>query len=704
MHFESSGFVDMHWKRAPFLRVAIPLMAGICLQSYLYLSFTLIMILILVAAGGLLLCRRLPVQWRYAAIPVRGLLLLVLVTDCGCLLIYKADLRRERGFWEKQATDSSWLLLEVNAPPVLKERTCRAVATINAVCNKGRWIPVKGYLQLYLTREDSLPDLAYGQRIITRKRPVLIKNNGNPGAFDYQQYCAGQQIYQQLHLVHGDYYLLPQEGGNPIDRWLISARDYCLESLKAFIGKGPESGMAEALLIGYRQDLDKDVVQSYGNTGIVHIIAISGMHLALLYSTLLWMLKWLPAGRWANITKAILVLGALWGFALLTGASASVLRSAVMFTGITTGRLILERYSSIYNTLAASAVLLLWFNPYLITDAGFQLSYLAVLGILLFYQPLYRCWQPERKWVDLLWQMIALSLAAQLVTTPVSLFYFHQFPVYFLPANLVAVPLSTVAIYGEILLLLVASLGMFATWVGKGLQLLIMIMNGSVKWLGDLPGALIKDIHCSLLQAALLYLFLTGAALLFMIRWRPGLWLALISCWGYLVLQAGWETSCRQQRLMVIYNVTGYTAIDCINGREARFTGQDTIFRQAAGVQISATRQYLGVEPGAVMGFNQYGRYISFLGKQLVIIDSILPAGPMGSRFRVDYVFLNNNPHVNIPAIMTCYDSHCIVAGAANSRKRIQQWKEECHAAGINFYSIPEQGALIVRCRPAGTE
>lgn len=696
MEFESALFVVMCWKRAPFLRIVIPLLAGIILQLYIPVYPVLYILLICCCMAGVLAFRFLPLQWRFAAAWLPGILLFMLICCCGGLLLHNADLRHCKGFYDRYTTDTPFYLLRINEPPQEKPRSFKTTAQVIAISRKGEWMPVKGCLLLYLGKDSLSPALHYGDELIAWKRPEFIKSNGNPGTFDYRQYMITQQVYQQLYLRPGDFYRLPHNRGHPVRKLLLRAKDYCLHNLKKYIGNGPEAGMAEALLIGYRLDLDRDVVQSYSNTGIVHVIAISGMHLALLYGTLLWLLQWLPAHRWMHITKVIIILLVLWGFALLTGASASVLRSAVMFTGITIGRFVLHRHSSIYNTLAASTTVLLCINPYLAVDAGFQLSYLAVLSILLFYQPIYRLFEWKRRWADWLWQMVAVSLAAQLITTPVSLFYFHQFPNYFLPANLIAVPLSTVIIYGEVLLLFLAPFGLPAVWLGRVLKYTILGMNSCIRWIGELPGALIRDIHCSLAQTVLLYLLIAALALWLLVRFRPGLWVGLLCIWGFLIARVSWMVACRSQCSIIIYNVPAYTAIDCIKGNQVQFAGNDSVWQLPIAQQLLNTRANLRAHAGKPASFQQYGRFLSFEGKRILIIDSALPDRAPPEKFQINYILLTRNPPVDIRQLGDFYTFDTLIFAASNSSRRIEQWKSDCYVLTLRFFSVPDQGAYVI--------
>ncbi|MFY0253206.1 ComEC/Rec2 family competence protein [Chitinophaga sp. 30R24] len=695
MLFESSLFVARYWKRAPMLRIVVPLFSGMILQYYFSLALPGWAFALILSLCGLAIFRVLPLQWRFSGAWISGVCLHLLLISIGAFLWHKSNEQHQPGFFAGEATNSSSYLLQLASPLEEKRRSWKTTAKVLALYHHGQWMAVKGHLLLYLAKGAAMPSLGYGDRIITRQKPFAIKNGGNPGSFDYAQYCASQQLYHQLYLQQGTYYLLPRSPYWQWEQTLLKIRDGCLHILKRYIGKGAEAGMAEALLIGYRLDLDPEVVQGYSNTGIVHVIAISGMHLALLYGTLLWLLKWLPAKRWADFVKVAVILLVLWGFTLLTGAAASVLRAAVMFTGITLVRLLPGRHSNTFNMLAASAAVLLWNNPPLMLDAGFQLSYLAVLSILLFYHPIYQLWEPSRRWGDWLWQMVALSLAAQLLTTPVSLFYFHQFPTYFLLANLVAVPLSTVVIYGEVILLLLSPFPWPATWMGIGLKYLIMGMNNAVKWIGTLPYALIGDIHCPLLPTVLLYGFIVGIALWRMEQWRPGALWALGCLWGCIMATGYRSVLIHAQHKLVVYNLAGYTAIDAIAGNKVQFTGNDSVWASTWAATLQLARKEMGVQAATLPGLQQYGRCISFGGKRLLIIDSALPTIAPLHQLKTNYILITNDARIQIKRLTDFYDYQLLIFAAGNHVRTIEKWKAACKAMKQPYYVIGEQGAFV---------
>jgi competence protein ComEC len=283
-----------------------------------------------------------------------------------------------------------------------------------------------------------------------------------------------------------------------------------LQILKQYIHGDKERGLAQALLIGYKNDLDQSLVQAYTNTGVVHIIAISGLHLGLIYWLLSLLTKPLKRKKQFKWIAPVFIIAGLWLFALLAGAQASILRSAVMFTCIVLGQALGRTNNSIYNTLAVSALLLLCINPFWLWDVGFQLSYAAVLSIVVFMRPIYNWLYFKNKAIDFLWKLNAVTLAAQILTVPLSIYHFHQFPNYFLITNFIAVPLSSLILLGEIFLCTVAFIPALANITGKVLTWLISIMNGWIEKINSISYSIWDSLHISLTQMVLLLVCIAG--------------------------------------------------------------------------------------------------------------------------------------------------------------------------------------------------
>jgi competence protein ComEC len=681
----------------PFLRLFIAFSTGIALQLWFSFHWQWPGGLVLLSLAGMIVINLFSIGRQYMLRSLRDACLYLLICCSGGLLVWLKDARRQPDHFGKILYGKDSLLVNLQEPLQEKARSFKTVAVVYAIIRNGKAVRANGKLLLYFQRDTAVIRLTCGDMLLICGELRPVGNSGNPGAFDYRQYCAARQIFHQAFIRTGHWKRSSLQAGGLTGRCLLPARNWCIRTLQRYLGKGPEAALAAALLIGYRYDLDKDMVQAYTNAGVVHIIAISGMHLALIYSSLLWLLQWWPAHRYAGLIKMLLICALLWGFTLLAGAAASILRAAVMFTVIAAGELLLRRYTNIYNTLAASAFLLLCYDPWLLVDAGFQLSYLAVLGILLCYRPLYELWSIRWWWLDKLWQAAAVSLAAQALTLPVCLYYFHQFPNFFLPANLVIVALSTIILYGLLLVLLLSPFPAAAHYTGMALQYLISWMNQLAVFIESLPYAVTNHIYMPLYAAMFAYMMMGALLALWLGRWRPGLITALtvVLCWSG--MYAADLILAQERRMMIVYNVPAYTAVDIIQERRLRFAGDTGLLHNKALAEryLQPSRQQYLLDDGNAFG-GLTGGFISFGNKRLVIIDSTWrPFIPL-KKFHTDYLLLSHHPKLSIMQLKDMFVFKMIIFDASNPLWQIQQWKNDCSALTLRCFSVPDQGAYLI--------
>lgn len=686
-------FVNL-WKRAPFLRLIIPLLAGMIIGIFTHPPFIPFMLIFFLVGCFV----PLPVKWRFALRNIRGAFLLLAITCYGLLLMQRADVRRHHNWVGHHTKDSARLILTLLEPPVKKNKSWKAEAAVTAVVQNAGSKPVCGRIFLYFREE---PGLHYGDRLMVQTVLRPVKSMGNPGEFDYGRYCNFRNIFHQAWLQRREWQQLPGTDKEWLQDHLFRARDYCLQTLKAYIPHPREYGIAEALMIGYRGDLDKAVVQAYTDTGVVHIIAISGLHLGLIYMSLWQLLQWLPQRRWMNITRALLLIIVLWAFSLLTGASASVLRSAVMFTTVAVGQLMISRHTNIYNTLAAAAFLLLCYNPYFLLDAGFQLSFLAVAGILLCYRPVYDWWMIRNKWLDKIWQMMAVSLAAQMFTWPVCLLYFHQFPNFFLLANIIAVPMATILLYGGILLLCFSSLPLIAAWLGKLTGWGIMAMNTIIATIGRIPGAVTRDINVDLMQTFCLYGITIALCAWLLAKWKAGCYWML----GAAVIFAGWlaviRISAARQHRIIIYNTPRLSAIEYIRGQRSVLYADSATLMQRYIQPAHAFYRIKDTLPRLmrVAVDSSYSRKCELFclgGKTFLRLTGALPGKAPENPIRINYILLSHNSRVDIRRLQDFFVCDQVVFDASNAAFLIRKWKNACNELPLRCFSVPDEGAFVV--------
>ena len=686
------------WKKAPFLRLLLPLMAGILLEWYYAIGIREI----LIAAGSFLLAmgafHLLPLVLRFKLHMLRGILINLLLAVLGLLVTYQKDIRHRQNWFGNFYHDSDYIVATINEPLLEKSKSYKAEALITTVIHGHSPEAAAGKVILYFQNDSGMHPLKYGDEILISKKLQEIKNSGNPGAFDYKQYAAFKQVYHNVFLKNTEWRVLEKKNINYFDRFLFTARQNVLDILRKNLqGHDDQLSISEALLIGYTEDLDKDLVQAYSNTGVVHIIAISGMHLALIYVMLVWIFNRIPFVRRSKIIKVIFILSCLWLFSLLTGGAASILRSAVMFSCIVIGENFARR-STIYNSLAASAFLLLCYNPYFLWDVGFQLSYFAVLGIVIFQRPIYHLLYIKNKWINKIWALMSVSLAAQVFTFPVCIYYFHQFPTLFLFTNIIMVPLSTLILFVEIALVALSWIPGIGVLIGKLTWLLVWLMNKIILWFNGLPFALWDRISASVTSTIVLYLLVISTGFWLLNKNKSAFKLSLYMMLMFigLVAYSKWQTAAQQK--LIVYNVPQYQAIDLIEGNSYKFIGDSVLLQngmlQNFHLKPGRISLQLSERSDSLPDLYGYNNFFQFGSKRILLIDKPV-VFEADKKINVDYIIVSKNPKLYISQLANVFSCGQYIFDGANSLWKIDRWKKECEKLHLQCWSVPDRGAFV---------
>ena len=688
-------------KPYPFVRLVFALISGIALSWYLDPSFNSVIsigiaVACLVAAFSLM-----PESKRFALHWLRGCLILLLFAWAGMLLTWRQNIENNSSWFGQVYKPGDPLLLTIEEPLDEKPKSYKAVATVNAVyASEKSWSNSEGKVLLYFEK-DSAPQIDYGSQIIVRKPLQEIQNSGNPAALDYKRYCLFQGITHQAFLSRDDYTVLPNNNGNLFRRFLFLTRNAALRTIQKNIHSQKELGIAEALLIGYRNDLDKDVVQAYSDTGVVHIIAISGLHIGVIYSLLVALFSIVRSSRFKKWFQPVLILLVIWGFTLLAGAAPSISRAAVMFTCVLFGKL-LARHGNVYNTLAASAFILLAWNPFYLWDVGFQLSYAAVLSISLFFNPLYKLLYIRNKMLRMMWQLTALTTSAQILALPLVVFHFHQFPLLFLLSNLVAVPLSSFILFGELLLFCFSWLPAAASFIGDVLQFMIGWMNSFIEHIDRIPFSVADGLHVLIWQFFLLYFFIIGCSTWLFRKTIPALIAAMASLITFFILVDVNSTYHKQQQKLVIYNVPHHSAIDFISGSACSFAGDSVVLADASirnfNLKAANIRDhvYNAYFPNTLPNVNDV--ILQFGPKKVVLLDCPLsiPA-KVEKKIPVDVIVICRNANISMTDLQALFDVDQIVVDGSNSQWKTAQWKKDCEQLHLRFHSVASDGAFTMK-------
>jgi competence protein ComEC len=752
----------LNWSSAPLLRVALAFIAGIA--AYLYLGQNWVSSAAPWAAG-LVLAYRLLWLWsqrRPAATDAVGLLGLLAVSVLGFARIQGYTESRRADHLGHFAPRIEYYRAVVDEAPVVRANTFATTVRVQAVRVGGRWQAATGGIRISLPRHETsaaVPAPRYGEVWLVKGTPELSKGPANPGEFDYRRYLQYHQVYHSQFVHQGQYKVLGQEPLSAPIAVSQRAAEVLDGVFKEYVKSPREYALGTALVLGFRDDIDAATKQAYANTGTTHIMAVSGLQVGLLFAALQWLLLRLPMSGpvWRRRLLTLgLGLAFIWSYAFLTGLSASVLRAAVMFSLVSVGQAF-ERQTSIFNTLSAAAFLLLLYNPYLLCDVGFQLSFLAVLSIV-YLQPRVVRWFDARNFVldrqrgwhsplrqrltrwaawvaNAAWEITALSVAAQVATFPLGLYYFHQFPFSFLLSNLIAVPISSIAVYVGVVLLVVKGLvalpALWLPWldlvprlVGYVFQGFIWAFNEYIFLIGRLfPGAVVGGVHLNQTQTLLIFLLIILVCAFFAkprLAWA-GLALLLVSCYaGSRVAEAAEVAPVRE---FVVYSIPRRSVVGFWQGAAPEFVTLDSLpltetertYRLKPSLILRRVRQprYRVGWQGAAVPTRLVGapdladtarRYppvpvvlASWRGLRVACVSGRLRRLPTAQApFPADIIVLRRNARVYPDGLATHFGPQAqVVFDSSCKRWYITRQDSALRAAGFRTWDVNEQGAFI---------
>lgn len=547
------------WSRMPFVRLLAPVVLALILHRHFELPWALPVFVMAAVATALLQLRYVHYRYRW----VRGALINLALFF---MTIAWAQVTNPRGqathyvhYVGQQGTYSARVL----GASLEKARSYKLEVEVERMVLNELQREVRGKAILYLAKDSLAETLQAGQEIIFRTTFQRHQPPPNPGQFDYGGHLENRGITCTSYLTSSNWQL-GQGKVKGLAVVIAGFRQELLQLLEQGLSE-EEAQIASALLLGYKEDLDPELRSAFSNAGAMHVLAVSGLHVGIVFMALNFLLGWMERLRHGKVIKMLLIIALIWCYALLTGSSPSVQRASFMFSMIGFAG-VLGRTANILNTLAASAFAMLFWDPNLLFNVGFQLSYAAVFGIVMLYPFISPLVASRYMLVNKAWDLTAVSIAAQISTLPFILFYFHQIPVYAVLSNLIIIP----AAFGIIALggvyLLFAWMPTMAEFFGSLLSIVLRTTNGAMKWIAQLPAPTLEVPHVGLFEAILLAVLVFTLSLFLMYRVRYTLHLALVcvACMLTLGLWKGYQTD-HQHTLVVLSQKQG-TAIAEING------------------------------------------------------------------------------------------------------------------------------------------
>ena len=615
-----------------------------------------------------------------------GITALVLTFSIGFLAVTWAHPNNKTNYYANYTSEKPQeihlKIIEVLKPTQFSDRYIATIFKVNATKTSGK-------ILLTVARDTSSSSIKVDDELLVFRTLSQIYAPLNPHEFNYKKYLEGLGIYQQLK-VQSTAIIVTK---NPtITGFGIAAnwRASIISNLKKQHFGSEELAIIQALVLGQRNDITEETYTNYKNAGAIHLLAISGLHIGVLLFLLHLLLKPLEMLPFGKKIKLGLMVSILWSFAFLAGLSASIVRAVTMFSFLAYASY-LNRPTNSFNILALSLFFILLWKPTYLFQVGFQMSYAAVFAIICIYPMLQGFWSPKQVFVRKLWQLLSVSVAAQIGVLPISLFYFHQFPSLFFISNLVIVPFLGILLGGGILIIILSLCGILPSFVTEFYDQLIRVMNIIIKWIAQQEAFIFKDIPFDNIQLFLGYFLLIALVLALKKPNSKKIAVVLFSLLAFQLwfMYTTYKTS-KEEQLIIVHQSRNSgllykkgTTLHLLSNHPKRFeklvTRYKVVERTKKLVQDSLKNSYW---VGA---------------RNLYIMDSLAIYPPKETK--ITYLLLTQSPPINLERLLATIQPEVLIADGSNYERAITRWKETCRKQKLPFHYTGEKGAYYFKLK-----
>ncbi len=547
-----------------------------------------------------------------------------------------------------------------------------------------------GQILINLQKDSIAQSLGIDHIYFTNNKLNEVVKPKNPFQFDYNNYLKQRNVYHQIYLSNDEFIEL-KNTSKSINGYADTFRNRVNEKLKNYDFKTDVLAIINALLLGQRQDISPEIYNNYVNAGVIHILAVSGLHVGIIFLILNWLFKPLHRFKYGkHLIKPLLIILILWSFAFVAGLSPSVTRAVTMFSIVTCAQF-LKRPTNIYNTISISIFLMLLVKPIYLFDVGFQMSYLAVLAIVSVQPMLYKLWKTPNLVIDKFWQILTVTIAAQLGVAPLGLFYFHQFPGLFFISNLVIIPVLGIILGLGIFVIFLALLDSLPEVIAEVFSFIIDTLNAFIVWVAQFETFLLKDVSFSLYHLLVSYLVLISVIFLWKEKTTKYLNYALMSLLLY------------SSVMLYTKHQNSYNEFIIFNKNRATIIGE----KRNTNLQITHSFDSLKMKSDNTLKNYKVGRYINlttidnlnfvypFKDDYILVVDSL--GVYETKKLMSKYVLLTNSPRINLNRLIDSLKPKYIIADASNYKSYVQRWKTTCMNKKIPFHSTYEKGAFVLK-------
>lgn len=696
-------------KQIPFLRFLVPFILGILAAIYAPFSLnkTHIIAVIIVLLPVCLLIYQSKNSLKYNFI--LGMLVSLLFFSLGWLLCTS----RQMSYNYSNIKEKTVYYGSVSSMPLKARTTTKVELLLKKYIVEDSIYPLNEKIISYLRDTAEAMRLKTGDKIILKTTLQTVRAPKNPGEFNYKKYLNNHYIKHTCFVSEGQWKLVTEGSSYNIFRLAGEAQLYLISLLRKCNMSHSELGVTEAILTGYKAGLPDEVRQSYSSTGVMHVLAVSGLHTGIIYLLFSFLLKAFDKKRQLRILKAIFIISALWCFAFITGLPSSVMRAATMFSFIALGKAI-DRKSNIYNTIALSAFILLCVDPMNIMDVGFQLSYLALLGIISFFPILYHLWFTKYYLLDKIWALICISIAAQLATFPLCIYYFHQFPNLFIITNLPVIPLVTIILYAGVAYFFLHAIPLLGIGLGYLLKYLAFALNKVVFTIEQIPYSLSQGLNFDFYQVLLLYVILIMILCFVYFEKKNYLFASLGLFALFLGIKYTDVYENNQLHRLYIYQIKGHTALNILNSSQNILIADSSLLKDSSTLAYTIYPNHnmhhsAELKSIPLSKLKNYSNKTNFISKNgiLAVNDlkfvvanemfSCCPNDKVKGKLKIDFLLLTDNyPLKQVKELLNFYQPELILLDGSDYRWYKKKIRALLKSKRLTIYDTAKEGAYFI--------
>lgn len=577
-------------------------------------------------------------------------------------------------------------VIRINGTVETKPKSFKALGEVLKIKKDSAWIKSKGEVLLYFTKELEKP--VYGDIYLLNNSPREIEEPKNPFEFDYKTFQSRRGIQMHHFLRKENFLKIGHKPKFSILAWSYGLNEKCARILKEKIRNKSGLAVAEAMLLGAKDELDNETRDAYATAGAVHILAVSGLHVGILMLMLNFLFSPL---RKKTILYGILTVCLLWAYAVFTGLSPSVTRATLMFSLFQLGNMFKRDKNSI-NVLAGSAFFLLLFKPFWLFEVGFQLSYLAIFGIIYLFPYLNKLYEPKNWVLAKLWQISIVSIAAQLFTFPLSIYYFHQFPNYFLLTNPIVTVMSFVVLFVGILSLILTAIPMVSEVVYWILNFALDVLNKCIFLISSLPKSKTIGFSISQTEVVLLYSILFFLVLFFIKKEVKFFLIGLTILFSLSFWNIYEDLLQSKQKAITYHFIPKSSGISIIQAKAAVFLTDSTTANNPRAYNFHLKNYYdhKGIQNYKIINPAKEKANYTFeiAGAKNLWIRKFY-RGKVNEEF--NKILVSNNAVYDLEKQFNTYPKQ-IILDDSNTKYRINKLKKQADSLDINLSSLYETG------------